>query len=164
MTSFAEEFLEAHRRAALAPPPSGLAVQPARRLAIVTCMDSRYTAQGVLGLQLGDAHVIRNAGGRVTDDVIRSLVLSAGRLGTRRCILIHHTNCGLHGSSNEQLRAAVAEVSGVPNTIDFIPFDDVDASVREDVALLRACPHFPPGYDVVGFVYDVVSGDLRPVE
>jgi carbonic anhydrase len=127
-------------------------------------MDSRYTAQGVLGLELGDVHVVRNAGGRVTEDVIRSLVLSAVKLGTRGCVLIHHTNCGLFEASNEELRDAVRETAGTVTGIDFLPFADLDDSVREDVARLRAVPELPRGYEVVGFAYDVDSGRLRLVE
>jgi carbonic anhydrase len=141
-----------------------LQVRPARSLAILTCMDSRYTAQGVLGVDLGDAHVIRNAGGRVTDDAVRSLVLSAALLGTRQCVLIHHSDCGLLGRSNEELRARVAEVSGVEPAIDFLPFDDLEQSVRDDLQALRACPLFPPDYEIIGFTYDVRTGRLTPVD
>ncbi|MEX2446545.1 MAG: carbonic anhydrase, partial [Dehalococcoidia bacterium] len=113
----------------------GLDVRPRRRMAILTCMDSRYTAQGVLGVALGDAHVIRNAGGRVTDDAVRSLVLSAHALGTRGCVVIHHTRCGLHGTTDEALRARVEEATGEDASgIDFLPFADTAESVREDVA------------------------------
>lgn len=141
-----------------------LRVRPLRQIAILTCMDSRYTAQGIMGLQLGDSHVIRNAGGRASDDAIRSLVLSSTALGTRWCVVIHHTDCGLLGVTNEELRGRVEAAAGVRPDIDFLPFDDVATSVREDVAVLRACPYFPPDYQVLGFVYDVASGLLRPVE
>lgn len=140
-----------------------LRLRPAREIAILTCMDSRFTAQGVLGLRLGDAHVIRNAGGRVTEDALRSLVLSAALLGTRTAVVIHHSNCGLYGTSNDALRERVAEVAGAPVDIDFLPFTDLEASVREDVAALREYPHFPPGYEVLGYTYDVVTGRLTPV-
>lgn len=140
-----------------------LRLRPVRQIAILTCMDSRYTAQGVLGLGLGDAHVIRNAGGRATDDAIRSLVLSAALLGTRRCIVIHHTNCGLYDTTNDALHERVREASGNKPSMDFLPFTDVEASVSEDVERLRGCPYFPPDYEVYGFVYDVQTGRLRPV-
>ncbi len=143
---------------------TGLQVRPLARLAILTCMDSRYTAQGVLDFQLGEVHVIRNAGGRVTDDAIRSLVLSAALLGTRACVVIHHTNCGLFGATNEALRAAVRDASGVLPDIDFLPIADLEASVREDVAALRAVPYFPTDYEVLGFTYSVDTGRLSPVE
>jgi carbonic anhydrase len=96
--------------------------------------------------------------------VIRSLVLSAVKLGTTGCVLIHHTNCGLFEASNEELREAVREAAGAETGIDFLPFADLDESVREDVARLRAVPELPRGYEVVGFAYDVDSGRLRLVE
>lgn len=143
----------------------GLAVRPSRQMTILTCMDSRYTAQGVLGVALGEAHVIRNAGGRATDDAIRSLVLSAHALGTRGCVLIHHTNCGLHNTTNEAIRKRVTEATGEDAShIDFLPFADVAESVREDVAALRACPLLPVDYQVLGFVYDVTTGQLELIE
>jgi carbonic anhydrase len=158
-----EELLAANRGQMASFNASGLSVQPARRLAVLTCMDSRYTVQGMLGFEMGDVHVIRNAGGRVTDDAIRSLTMSAALLGTRSCVVIHHTRCGLYGTTNDALRAAILEVSGTRPEIDFLPFADLEASVREDVARLRACPAFPPDYEVVGFTYDVDTGRLHPV-
>lgn len=146
-------------------PWGGLGVSPRRQMAILTCMDSRYTAQGVLGVALGEAHVIRNAGGRSTDDAIRSLVLSAHSMGTRGCVVIHHTDCGLHKKSNKDIQASVQAVTGEDAShIDFLPFDDVAESVREDVAVLRSCRLFPPGYQVIGFVYDVTTGHLEVIE
>lgn len=141
-----------------------LRVRPLRQIAILTCMDSRYTAQGIMGLQLGDSHVIRNAGGRASDDAIRSLVLSSTALGTRWCVVIHHTDCGLLGVTNDELQTRVEAATGVRPSIDFLPFEDVASSVRDDIATLRACPYFPPDYQVLGFVYDVTTGLLRPVE
>ncbi len=143
---------------------SELQVRPLRHLAVLTCMDSRYTAQGVMGFALGDVHVIRNAGGRVTDDAIRSLALSAALLGTRGCIVVHHSNCGLYGKTNEELRQAVLEYSGARSEIDFAPFGNLEDSVREDVLRLRARPEFPPDYEVVGFTYDVETGRLAHLE
>lgn len=143
----------------------GLQVRPRRQMAILTCMDSRYTAQGVLGVALGDTHVIRNAGGRATEDVLRSLVLSAHALGTRGCVVIHHTNCGLYDTTNEAIRDRIREATGEDAShIDFLPFQDVAESVREDMAILRGSPLFPDGYQVLGFVYDVTTGRLTPVE
>ncbi len=143
---------------------SGLQQRPLKELAILTCMDSRYTAQGVIGLALGDAHVIRNAGGRVTEDAIRSLVLSAVLLGTRACVVIHHSDCGLFGRSDEELRQRVADVAGARVTFDFLPFHDLEQSVRDDVHALRACPYFPEGYEIVGFTYDVRTGRLQQID
>jgi len=162
--SLQDDLLSANRDYAEGFHSGELQVRPARALAILTCMDSRYTAQGVLGVDLGEAHVIRNAGGRVTDDALRSLVLSAALLDTRHCILIHHSDCGLLGRSNDELRTRVAQVSGSESTIDFLPFDDLEQSVRDDLRALRACPLFPPDYEVLGFTYDVRTGRLTPVE
>lgn len=164
MANLHDELLANNARYADTFGAGALRVRPLRQIAILTCMDSRYAAQGVLGLQLGDSHVIRNAGGRVSEDAIRSLVLSSVVLGTRWCIVIHHTDCGLLGTSNDALRDLVAAVSGVRPEIDFLPFDDVRQSVLEDVDALRACPYFPPHYEVLGFVYDVTTGVLAPVE
>lgn len=161
--SLAEELLHANERWREGFSASELQVRPLRHLAILTCMDSRFTAQGVLGLALGDAHVIRNAGGRVTEDAIRSLTLSAALLGTRACVVIHHSDCGLFGRSDEELRQRVAETSGARATFGFLPFADLEASVQDDVAALRACPYFPPDYEVVGFTYDVRTGQLKLV-
>lgn len=141
-----------------------LQVRPLRRIAVLTCMDSRYTSQGIMGLSLGDAHVIRNAGGRVTEDVIRSLTVSAALLDTRTCVVVHHSDCGLLGRSDEEIRARVAEASGARAPFGFLPFADLEQSVRDDVAALRAIPYFPPEYEVLGFTYDVRTGELRDVE
>ena len=119
---------------------------------------------GVQTCALPISHVIRNAGGRVTEDVIRSLSLSAALLGTRACIVIHHTDCGLFGRTDEALRQRVAEVAGTRATFGFLPFEDLEQSVRDDVAALRASPYFPPEYEVLGFTYDVRTGRLALVE
>ena len=162
--SLTDDLLAANARYRAGFDAADLQLRPLRGLAILTCMDSRYTAQGVLGLALGDAHVIRNAGGRVTEDAIRSLTLSAALLGTRACIVIHHTDCGLFGRSDEELRERVAEVAGTRATFGFRPFTDLEQSVRDDVAALRASPYLPPDYEVLGFTYDVRSGTLALVE
>ncbi|MBM4411754.1 MAG: carbonic anhydrase [Chloroflexi bacterium] len=159
-----DELLANNARYAEELSAGALRVRPLRQIAILTCMDSRYTAQGVLGLSMGDSHVIRNAGGRASDDAIRSLVLSSTALGTRWCVVIHHTDCGLLGVTNDELQTRVEAVTGVRPSIDFLPFEDVASSVRDDVATLRACPYFPPGYQVLGFVYDVTTGLLRSIE
>lgn len=161
----ARVFLDANQQWVREFPWGGLDVRPSRQMAILTCMDSRYTAQGVLGVALGEAHVIRNAGGRVTDDAIRSLVLSAHALGTRGCVVIHHTNCGLFNTTNQAIHERIREATGQDaSAIDFLPFEDVAESVREDMRLLRANPLLPHGYQVLGFVYDVRAGGLEPVE
>ena len=162
--TLSEELLEANARYRESFDASELQVQPLRHLAVLTCMDSRYTAQGIMGFSLGDVHVIRNAGGRVTEDVVRSLSISAALLGTRGCIVIHHSNCGLLGRSDEELRTRVAEASGARAPFGFLGFEDLEQSVRDDVAALRAIPYFPPDYEIVGFTYDVRTGTLGLVE
>ena len=162
--TLAEDLLCANAEYATHFDASELQIRPLKQLAILTCMDSRFTAQGVMGLGLGDAHVIRNAGGRVTEDAIRSLVLSAALLDTRACVVIHHSDCGLFDKSDEDLRRRIAEVAGACAPFGFLPFHDLDQSVRDDVAALRACPYFPPEYEVIGFTYDVRTGRLASVE
>jgi carbonic anhydrase len=162
--SLADDLMRANEQYRAGFDAADLQLRPVKQLAILTCMDSRYTSQAIMGLSLGDAHVIRNAGGRVTEDAIRSLSLSAALLGTRACVIVHHTDCGLFGRSDEELRRRVAEASGTRATFGFLPFEDLEQSVRDDVAALRASPYFPPDYEVLGFTYDVRTGALQPVE
>jgi carbonic anhydrase len=139
-----------------------LPVPPALSLAIVTCMDSRIDVFAVLGLHLGEAHVIRNAGALVTDDVLRSLTLSQALLGTRDIMVIQHTGCGLHGDE-EDLRRRVAEVTGVEPPAPLGAFEDIDASVRRQLEVLRTAPGLLRGDAARGFVYEVETGRLREV-
>jgi carbonic anhydrase len=142
-----------------------LPAAPRLRVAILTCMDARLDPAKFLGLREGDAHVIRNAGGRATDDAIRSLVVSYQLLGTQAVVVIHHTSCGMQRLTNERLRAELRHDHGIDASgIDFLPFDDVDASVREDVERLRTSPLIPRRIPVFGFVYVVASGQLRRVQ
>ncbi len=140
-----------------------LTPSPTRRVAILTCMDARLDLFRLLGLQIGDSHIIRNAGGRATDDAIRSLVLSTNALGTREVAVIHHTGCGLHGQTDDTIADRVEEVSGLRPSMVFHAFDDLITSVTEDVALVRACPYLPPGTIVWGAYYDVGDGSLTTV-
>ena len=135
---------------------------PALQLAIVACMDSRIDLFQLLGVGLGEAHVIRNAGGLVTDDALRSLALSQALLGTREIMVIQHTGCGLHGEE-ERLRARVAEATGAEPPWPLGAFDDVEASVRRQLDILRATPHLVGGDTARGFVYEVETGRLREV-
>ncbi len=139
-----------------------LPVPPALKLAIVACMDSRIDLFALLGLHLGEAHMIRNAGGLITDDVLRSLTLSQSLLGTREIMVIQHTGCGLRGEE-EELRARIAEATGTDPPSPLGAFDDVEASVRRQLATLRATPHLIAGDRARGFVYEVESGRLREV-
>ena len=115
--------------------------KPKTHVAIVTCMDSRLHVAQALGLALGDAHILRNAGGRVTDDIIRSLVISQQQLGTREIVVLHHTDCGAQSFTNEAFAAQLERDLGVDvHDKDFLPFSDVEESVREDIAILRNSP------------------------
>lgn len=159
-----DSILEANKQWAGAFDAGALRVEPSRRLVVLTCMDSRFTVQAIAGIHLGEAHILRNAGGRVTEDAIRSLVVSAHALGTRGCMVIHHTNCGLHGTTNEDIRRRVANATGEDcSAIDFLPFADLEQSVREDVARIRACTLLPDDYEVIGMIYDVRNGRIVPV-
>jgi carbonic anhydrase len=128
--------------------------RPGRRLAVVTCMDPRIDVFAVLGLHLGEAVVIRNAGGRVTDDVLRSLALATHVLGVDTVVVMQHTKCGLAGVTDEELRRRTGADFG------FFPIDDHAAALREDVALLSASAVLTPLSVIAGFVYDVEDGDL----
>ena len=139
-----------------------LPVPPALGLAIVACMDSRIDLFALLGLHLGEAHVIRNAGGLVTDDALRSLSLSQSLLGTREIMVVQHTGCGLHGDE-ERLRGRVAEATGAEPPWPLGAFEDVEASVRRQLEILAASPHLVAGDAARGFVYEVETGRLREV-
>jgi carbonic anhydrase len=131
--------------------------EPRRRVAVVTCMDARMDPLAILGLEVGDANVLRNAGGIVTDDVLRSLAISHAVLGTEEAIVVGHTECGLHGASNEELRVA----AGAGDDVDFLPFADLDESVRESVRRIEESALLPESFVASGYVYDVRSGRLR---
>jgi carbonic anhydrase len=131
--------------------------RPGRHLAVVTCMDARIDVFAVLGLHLGEAHVIRNAGGRVTEDVLRSLALSSGVLGVDTAVVMQHTKCGLVGVSDAQLR----EMTGAD--LGFLPIDDHAAALREDVDQLARTPYLSRIRLIAGLVYDVESGQLDDV-
>jgi carbonic anhydrase len=141
-----------------------LDVEPSRRLAIVTCMDSRLDVFAALGLGDGEAHVLRNAGGIVTDDTIRSLAISQRRLGTREVMLIHHTDCGMEKITDEGFRAELAEDAGVAPEFPIGAFADVEEAVRESIRRVRDAPFIPHRDAVRGFVYDVDTHRLREVE
>ena len=159
-----DELVANNERFAASLPAQHLDVKPRRRLAIVTCMDSRLDVFAALGLQHGEAHVLRNAGGVITDDVIRSLAVSQRRLGTREVMLIHHTDCGMQTLSDDGFRAELQEATGVAPAFAIESFSDVDADVRQSILRVRRSP-FVPHRDVVrGFVYDVDTHALREVQ
>jgi carbonic anhydrase len=139
------------------------AVIPAKHVAIVTCMDSRIDSFRIFGLDSGEAHILRNAGGLVTDDVLRSLVLSQRLLRTREIILMHHTNCGLHRADEPSLRAEIAAETGHAPPYAFGAFDDIDEAVRSAISRVRDHAYLPHRDHVRGFVYEVETGHLREV-
>ncbi len=157
------ELLDNNARYAAAFADPGDAVSPTRRLAVVACMDSRMDVFALLGLSHGEAHVLRNAGGIVTDDVIRSLCLSQRLLGTREIILLHHTDCGLQRITEDGFGAELEAELGDAPPWAVEAFADASDSVRISMARLRATPFVPHTDLVRGFVYDVTTGNLREV-
>ena len=136
---------------------------PAKRLAVVACMDARLETGVLLKLVEGDAHVIRNAGGVETDDVIRSLTISQRLLGTREIMLIHHTDCGMLTFTDDDLKQQIEAETGIKPAFALETFKDVDQDVRQSMARVHASPFIPNKQEVRGFVYDVSSGHLREV-
>jgi carbonic anhydrase len=159
-----DELLAGNRRFADSLPAGHLDVRPRRRLAIVTCMDSRLDVFAALGLGDGEAHVLRNAGGAITDDVIRSLAISQRRLGTEAVMLIHHTDCGMQKVSDDGFRAELQQATGVSPSFAIESFTDVDADVRQSILRVRRSEFLPHRDQVRGFVYDVDTHRLREVE
>ena len=160
--SVADEFLQANQQYAAAFDKGSLPMPPRRHVAVVTCMDARLDPAKFLGLQEGDAHVIRNAGGRAAD-AIRSLVISQQLLGTREVVVIHHTDCGMLTFTDDQLRQKLRDDLGAQTTEAFLPFSDLEQSVRDDVAGIRTSPLLLKDVSVRGFIYDVRTGRLQEV-
>ena len=140
-----------------------LPLPPARKVAVVACMDARLNVYGMLGLTEGDAHVIRNAGGVVTDDEIRSLAISQRLLGTEEIILIHHTDCGMLTFTDDEFKAAIEKDTGIRPTWAAEAFPDLDGDVRQSIARIKASRFVPHTDAVRGFVYEVETGRLREV-
>ncbi len=140
-----------------------LPLPPGKQVAVVACMDARLNVYGALGLKEGDAHVIRNAGGVVTDDEIRSLAISQRLLGTEEIILIHHTDCGMLTFSDDELKAAIEQETGIRPSWAAEAFSDLEGDVRQSIARIKASPFIPRKESVRGFVYEVETGRLREV-
>ena len=156
--------LVANNRAFAASLPVGqLDVRPNRRLAVVTCMDSRLDVFAALGLRNGEAHVLRNAGGVITDDVIRSLAVSQRRLGTREVMLIHHTDCGMLALTDDGFRDELQEATGVAPAFAIESFTDLDADVSQSILRVRRSPFLLHRDIVRGFTYDVDTHRLREI-
>ena len=140
-----------------------LPLSPARKLAVLACMDARLNPYALLGLQEGDAHIIRNAGGVVTDDGIRSLAISQRLLGTEEIVLIHHTDCGMRTFTDDAFKRSLEDEVGIKPEWAAGAFDDLDEDVRQSIARIKASPFIPRRNSIRGFVYDVKTGELREV-
>jgi carbonic anhydrase len=162
--SVIDELVASNEEFAAALPERHLDVHPSRGLAIVTCMDSRLDVFAALRLADGEAHVLRNAGGVITDDVIRSLAISQRRLGTREVMLIHHTDCGMQKITDDGFRSELQEETGVSPAFAIESFADVDADVRQSILRVRRSAFLPHRDAVRGFVYDVDTHRLREVD
>jgi carbonic anhydrase len=140
-----------------------LPLPPAKKVVVIACMDARLNVYGALGLAEGDAHVIRNAGGAVTDDTIRSLAISQRLLGTEEIVLVHHTGCGMLTFTDDGFKKAIQDDVGIRPTWAAEAFGDLDEDVRQSIARIKASPFVPRKDAVRGFVYDVATGKLREV-
>jgi len=158
------ELLEANERFAEGFEKGDLAMPPARQVAVLTCMDARLHPERFLGLDIGDAHVIRNAGGRASADAVRSLIISSKLLGTREFVVIHHTDCGMLTFTSQELQKRLTEETGADAShIEFLAFANLEESVVEDVRRIRESPFIADDIPVSGFVYDVRTGQLKKV-
>ncbi len=140
-----------------------LPLPPAKKLAVVACMDARLDVHKILGIQEGDAHVIRNAGGAVTDDAIRSLAISQRLLGTKEIVLIHHTDCGMLTFKDEDVKKQIEKETGLRPAFALEAFGDLDEDVKQSIARIKASPFIPNKSSIRGFVYDVRTGKLNEV-
>ena len=163
--SIIDEVIKANERYAQNFALAGLPMPPARKLAVVACMDARVTVEELLGLKTGDAHIIRNAGGIVTDDALRSLIISHHLLGTREFMLIHHTDCGMLTFKDEELRAKLRQETGAETVAPdrFHAFSDLAEDVRLQIQKVQSHPWIPNDIPVRGFIFDVKTGRLEEI-
>ena len=161
--STTDELLRNNERYAESFDKGDLPTPPAKQIAIITCMDARLSPYVMLGLSEGDAHVIRNAGGVITDDEVRSLTISQRLLGTREIILIHHTDCGMLTFSDDELKAQIHEDVGLKPHFSMESFSDLEEDVRQSIARIQTSPFIPHKERVRGFIYEVETGRLREV-
>jgi carbonic anhydrase len=160
--SVTDELVQANEDYASSFDQGELPMPPGRHVAVVACMDARLDVYRLLGLNLGEAHVIRNAGGAVDEDAIRSLVISQRLLGTDEIVLVHHSDCGMLTFTDDELNSQIEADTGIRPTFSFESFGDLDTDVRQSIARVKASP-FIPHKNVRGFVYDVATGKLREV-
>jgi len=167
--SIVPELMAANERYAAQFTNGDLPMPPRHKLVVLTCMDARIDPLRALGLEEGDAHVLRNSGGRPTIDVIRSIAVSQEMLGTREIVVIHHTECGSIRITNDSIRQRLTDslgsaASDAAVAIDFLPFTDLEQSVRDDIAVLNASPLLRPETEINGFIFDVKTGRLQQVD
>lgn len=161
--SFSDEVLSNNERYAASFDKRDLPVRPAKKAAVIACMDARMNLYSILGLREGDAHVIRNAGGVVTEDVIRSLLISQRLLGTEEILLVHHTRCGMATFTDEEVKRQIQAETGLEPGFSLEPFTDPEEDVRDSIARIKASPFIPHKDKVRGFIYEVETGNLREV-
>ncbi len=161
--STTDELLANNERYAAGFDKADLPMPPATKVAVVACMDARLNVYGALGLKEGDAHVIRNAGGVITDDAVRSLVISQRLLGTEEIVLIHHTGCGMLTFTDDEFKASIQKETGIKPDWAAESFADLEQDVRQSIARIKASPFIPHKDSIRGFVYEVESGRLREV-
>ena len=161
--SITDELLQNNAAYAESFDKGDLPLPPGKGVAVVACMDARLDVHKILGLEEGDAHVIRNAGGVITDDEIRSLTISQRLLGTREIVLIHHTDCGMLTFTDEELRQQIHEEAGIKPHFAMESFSDLEEDVHQSIARIRNSPFIPDKDSVRGFVYEVETGRLREV-
>ncbi|MCR8967566.1 beta-class carbonic anhydrase [Streptococcus zalophi] len=163
--SYFKKFMEANEAYVNLHGTAHLPLPPKTKVAIITCMDSRLHVAQALGLALGDAHILRNAGGRVTPDMIRSLTISQQLLGTREIVVLHHTDCGAQTFTNDSFKQQLKKDLAVDvSNYDFLPFKDLEESVREDVAILKESPLIPDYVMISGAIYDVDTGRMLEIK
>ena len=161
--TFADSCIDRNARYAATFDKGNLPAPPVRKAAVVACMDARLDIARLLGLEEGDAHVIRNAGGVVTDDVLRSLLISQRLLGTREIVLVQHTGCGMLTFRDDDVKDAIESETGLRPPFALEGFADLEKNVRQSIRRIRACPFIPVKDSIRGFIYEVETGRLREV-
>ena len=162
--SVTDELLKNNERYANSFDKGNLPMPPAKKVAVLACMDARLDVHKILGLEEGDAHVIRNAGGVATDDAIRSLTISQRLLGTEEVILIHHTDCGMLTFKDDDVKRQIERETGIKPAFALEAFDDLEEDVRQSIGRIEASPFIPKKSSIRGFIYDARSGRLNEVK